>query len=76
MISLGQKKVLHFTRSRALLFFFFIKYYCILKPEEYPVVVVAIFVETATPFMEEFWKKFVDLVYPKEQFHLFIFNKG
>jgi len=46
-----------------------------IKPEEYPVVVVAIFVETATPFMEEFWKKCVDLVYPKEKIHLFIYNK-
>ena len=38
-------------------------------------VVIAIFVETATPFMDEFWKKFVDLVYPKEKIHLFIYNK-
>ena len=38
-------------------------------------VVIAIFVETATPFMDEFWKKFVDLVYPKDNIHLFIYNK-
>jgi procollagen-lysine,2-oxoglutarate 5-dioxygenase len=38
-------------------------------------VLVAIFVEKATPFMEEFWQKFAELSYPKNKIHLFIYNK-
>ena len=38
-------------------------------------VVIGIFIEKATPFMDEFWQKFVSLGYPKDKIHLFIHNK-
>ena len=37
-------------------------------------VVVGIFVENPTPFLEEFWHKFVLLNYPKNKIHLYIHN--
>ena len=36
--------------------------------------VVGVFVENPTPFMEEFLHKFVGLKYPKEKIHLYIHN--
>ncbi|KAF5273202.1 hypothetical protein FQR65_LT17183 [Abscondita terminalis] len=42
--------------------------------KDLPSVVLAIFIETATPFMDEFFIKILDLEYPKERMHLFIHN--
>ena len=76
MISLQEKKV--FLLSNILNFTFTPRFFLIKnnrQPGDYPVVVVGIFIEKATPFMDEFWQKFVDLGYPKDKIHLFIHNK-
>ncbi|CAG0886727.1 unnamed protein product [Darwinula stevensoni] len=47
----------------------------ILKAEkEWPQVLIAIFIEQATPFFEEFLNRIEGLVYPKSKIHLFIHN--
>lgn len=40
----------------------------------YPSVLIAIFIESPTPFLEEQLLKVHDLEYPKERIHLFIHN--
>lgn len=37
-------------------------------------ILIAVFVEQATPFLEEFWDKIFALSYPKEQIHLWVHN--
>ncbi|XP_046984159.1 procollagen-lysine,2-oxoglutarate 5-dioxygenase [Schistocerca americana] len=44
------------------------------KPKAYPTVMAAIFVEQATPFLEEFFEKFAAQDYPKSRMHLFVHN--
>jgi len=44
------------------------------KPEDFPSVVIGVFIEQPTPFMEEFLIKLVALAYPKDKLHLFIHN--
>ncbi|KAH0954090.1 hypothetical protein HN011_010425 [Eciton burchellii] len=44
------------------------------KPETYPVILIAIFVEQATPFLEEFFQAIYRQTYPKSRLHLFVHN--
>jgi hypothetical protein len=44
------------------------------KDTEYPIVTLAIFIEQATPFFEEFLKSIETLVYPKNKIDLFVHN--
>ena len=44
------------------------------KPETYPVILIAIFIEKPTPFLEEFFEKIYNQTYPKQKLHLFIHN--
>lgn len=44
------------------------------KPNELPIVFMSIFIEQATPFLEEFLQKLNALEYPKERMHLFVHN--
>ncbi|XP_069690681.1 procollagen-lysine,2-oxoglutarate 5-dioxygenase 1 isoform X2 [Periplaneta americana] len=43
-------------------------------PKMYPVVLVAVFIEEPTPFLEEFFEKLYNIEYPKEKLHLFVHN--
>ena len=42
--------------------------------DKYPAVFLAIFLEQATPFTEEFFSRVRALHYPKEKLHLYIHN--
>ncbi|XP_033224283.1 procollagen-lysine,2-oxoglutarate 5-dioxygenase isoform X1 [Belonocnema kinseyi] len=44
------------------------------KPENYPVILIAIFIEKPMPFLEEFFEKIYTQTYPKSKLHLFIHN--
>ncbi|GLV38762.1 procollagen lysyl hydroxylase [Carabus blaptoides fortunei] len=44
------------------------------EEQSIPLVVMALFVEQATPFYEEHLEKIYDLMYPKSRIHLFIHN--
>lgn len=44
------------------------------KPETHPVVLIAVFVERAVPFLEEFLEAIHHQSYPKSKLHLFIHN--
>ncbi|XP_072758610.1 procollagen-lysine,2-oxoglutarate 5-dioxygenase isoform X2 [Anoplolepis gracilipes] len=44
------------------------------KPETYPVILIAIFIEHPTPFLEEFFQAIYRQAYPKSRLHLFIHN--
>lgn len=44
------------------------------NPEDYPKILIAIFIEKPTPFLEEFLNKIKDQRYPKDKLHLFIRN--
>ncbi|XP_043198093.1 procollagen-lysine,2-oxoglutarate 5-dioxygenase 1-like isoform X1 [Amphibalanus amphitrite] len=44
------------------------------KMDKYPSVFMAIFLEQATPFTEEFFTKILALHYPKDKLHLYIHN--
>jgi len=44
------------------------------KPETYPVILIAIFIEQATPFLEEFFQAIHRQTYPKSRLHLFVHN--
>lgn len=46
----------------------------ILKDEELPTVMMAVFIEQATPFLEEFLDQIVTTDYPKDKIHLFLRN--
>ncbi|XP_078044009.1 procollagen lysyl hydroxylase isoform X5 [Augochlora pura] len=43
-------------------------------PETYPVLVIAIFIERPTPFLEEFFGLIYNQAYPKSKLHLFVHN--
>ncbi|CAG9863076.1 unnamed protein product [Phyllotreta striolata] len=45
-----------------------------LPSKDVPVVLIALFIEHNTPFLEEFLNKIHNLQYPKERIHLFIHN--
>lgn len=42
------------------------------QAEDYPRVLLAIFVEHMTPFLEDFFQKLANLDYPKDKINLFI----
>lgn len=44
------------------------------KDDALPSVMVAVFIEQPTPFMEEFLEQILDTDYPKEKIHLFLRN--
>lgn len=46
------------------------------KPKDYPTVVIGMFIEQPTPFLEEFLHKFVALNYPKDKIHLVLHNNA
>ncbi|XP_039278780.1 procollagen-lysine,2-oxoglutarate 5-dioxygenase [Nilaparvata lugens] len=41
---------------------------------DYPEVLLAVFISVPTPFMEEFFQKLENLDYPKKKIHLFMYN--
>lgn len=43
-------------------------------PETYPVILIAIFIEKPTPFVEEFLQMIYQQAYPKSKLHLFLHN--
>ncbi|XP_021914399.1 procollagen-lysine,2-oxoglutarate 5-dioxygenase 1 isoform X2 [Zootermopsis nevadensis] len=45
-------------------------------PKSYPTVLVAVFIEQQTPFLEEFLEKLHNIEYPKEKLHLFVHNSA
>lgn len=47
----------------------------IFQSSEYPVVLIAIFVEKPMPFLEEMLKKVTNLDYPKDKIDLFVHNQ-
>nr|CAD7453421.1 unnamed protein product [Timema tahoe] len=46
----------------------------VFQPSTYPVVLIAVFIEQATPFLEEFLVKLNKLEYPKDKIHFFLHN--
>ncbi|KAL6433068.1 hypothetical protein ACFW04_006388 [Cataglyphis niger] len=44
------------------------------KPETYPIILIAIFIEYPTPFLEEFFETIYHQAYPKSRLHLLIYN--
>ncbi|KAF5287566.1 hypothetical protein FQA39_LY15895 [Lamprigera yunnana] len=44
------------------------------KAKDLPIVLLNLFIEVPTPFLEEYFNKIQDLEYPKERIHLFIHN--
>jgi procollagen-lysine,2-oxoglutarate 5-dioxygenase len=44
------------------------------KPSQFPKLLVAIFIEKPTPFLEEFLRKIRNQVYPEQRLHLFVHN--
>lgn len=48
---------------------------CLLKlKQEYPSVLVGVFIEKPTPFLPEFFQRLLSLDYPKEKMKVFIHN--
>ncbi|XP_018363864.1 PREDICTED: procollagen-lysine,2-oxoglutarate 5-dioxygenase 1 isoform X1 [Trachymyrmex cornetzi] len=45
-----------------------------MKPKTYPVILIAIFIERPTPFLEEFFRAIYRQYYPKSKLHLFVHN--
>ncbi|XP_012056957.1 PREDICTED: procollagen-lysine,2-oxoglutarate 5-dioxygenase 1 [Atta cephalotes] len=45
-----------------------------IKPKIYPVILIAIFIERPTPFLEEFFRTIYRQYYPKSKLHLFVHN--
>ncbi|XP_043918973.1 procollagen-lysine,2-oxoglutarate 5-dioxygenase 1 [Protopterus annectens] len=45
-----------------------------LKDDEFPLVLIAIYIEQPTPFVSEFFKRLLALNYPKKRLQLFIHN--
>jgi hypothetical protein len=45
-----------------------------LQLKSYPAVLIAVFIEQPTPFLEEFLEKLYHIEYPKEKLHLFVHN--
>lgn len=46
-----------------------------LKPEDYPTVLIGLFLEYPTPFIREFFQRIAALSYPKQRIDLYIHNK-
>nr|XP_057906612.1 procollagen-lysine,2-oxoglutarate 5-dioxygenase 1 isoform X2 [Doryrhamphus excisus] len=46
-----------------------------LKEDEYPLVVIGVFIQQPTPFVAVFFERLVKLQYPKNRLQLFVFNK-
>ncbi|XP_019746757.1 procollagen-lysine,2-oxoglutarate 5-dioxygenase 1 isoform X4 [Hippocampus comes] len=46
-----------------------------LKENEYPLVVIGVFIQQPTPFVTVFFERLLKLQYPKNRLKLFIFNK-
>ncbi|KAM9350754.1 procollagen-lysine,2-oxoglutarate 5-dioxygenase 1 [Symphorus nematophorus] len=46
-----------------------------LKESEYPLVVIGIFIQQPTPFVEVFFERLLKLQYPKNRLKLFIYNR-
>ncbi|KAL6257508.1 hypothetical protein P5V15_011078 [Pogonomyrmex californicus] len=44
------------------------------EPETFPVILIAIFIERPTPFLEEFFRAIYRQFYPKSKLHLFVHN--
>ncbi|KAL0119879.1 hypothetical protein PUN28_007957 [Cardiocondyla obscurior] len=44
------------------------------KPETYPIILIAVFIEHPTPFLEEFFEAIYRQLYPKSKLHLFVHN--
>lgn len=44
------------------------------KPEVYPVILIAVFIERPVPFLEEFFEAIYRQSYPKSKLHLFVHN--
>ncbi|XP_014231000.1 procollagen-lysine,2-oxoglutarate 5-dioxygenase 1 isoform X1 [Trichogramma pretiosum] len=44
-------------------------------PNSFPTILVALFIEKPTPFLEEFFEKISKQKYPKEKLHLLVHNK-
>ncbi|KAG7312983.1 hypothetical protein JYU34_000055 [Plutella xylostella] len=45
-----------------------------IKEEDLPTVLLSVFIEQPTPFLEEFLQQLLDLSYPQEKLHLFLRN--
>jgi hypothetical protein len=45
-----------------------------LQLDSYPTVLVAVFIDQPTPFLEEFLDKIYHTEYPKQKLHLFVHN--
>ncbi|XP_069364652.1 procollagen-lysine,2-oxoglutarate 5-dioxygenase [Maniola hyperantus] len=45
-----------------------------LKEDALPTVMLAVFIEQATPFMEEFLQQIIEIDYPKKKIHLYLRN--
>ncbi|XP_023948586.1 multifunctional procollagen lysine hydroxylase and glycosyltransferase LH3 isoform X2 [Bicyclus anynana] len=45
-----------------------------LNDDELPTVMLAVFIEQTTPFMEEFLQQLLDIDYPKKKLHLYLHN--
>lgn len=46
----------------------------VLNDEELPTITIAIFIEKATPFLEEFFDNVLTIDYPKKQINVFLHN--
>ncbi|XP_061829196.2 procollagen-lysine,2-oxoglutarate 5-dioxygenase 1 isoform X2 [Nerophis lumbriciformis] len=46
-----------------------------LKEEDYPLVVIGVFIQQPTPFVSVYFERLLKLQYPKNRLKLFIFNK-
>ncbi|XP_071576193.1 procollagen-lysine,2-oxoglutarate 5-dioxygenase [Temnothorax nylanderi] len=44
------------------------------KPATHPVILIAVFIEHPTPFLEEFFRAIYRQSYPKSRLHLFVYN--
>ena len=49
-------------------------YLLMLQREDYPNVLIGLFLEQATPFIREFFEKIAALNYPKERIDVYIHN--
>lgn len=43
-------------------------------PTKFPHILLAVFIESKTPFFDEFLQRLSDIIYPKKKIHLFIHN--
>ncbi|XP_066581047.1 procollagen-lysine,2-oxoglutarate 5-dioxygenase [Prorops nasuta] len=45
-----------------------------MKPESFPIILIAVFIEKPTPFLEEFLQAIQEQSYPKSKLHFFVHN--